>query len=228
MLLFAPRLDPSWSTPTTKRPGTSLGCPSSREAVYCWRKQPQLDWRRPGRWSCGLRVQTAKGFCGVDCPILETNLCRNEAKKRASLAEAAEAMEQTASRKEAPRTVKGTPYKGTSRWSKLLKVSTLQRSIQIWSFAFFFAIRYFLSTRKFTYGKKVGLPVIRAIISTVCQSGRPGHFTTFLRSLEHRFKLKGVHPRGQKGLSILRLGTSEADDLLSRSKFTSRTSFCGA
>jgi len=81
---------------------------------------------------------------------------RNEAKKQASLMEAAEAMEQTASKKEAPRTVKGTPYRGTSRWSKLLKVSTLQRSIQIWSFAFFFAIRYLLSTRKFTYGKKVG------------------------------------------------------------------------
>jgi len=127
-------------------------------------------------------------------------------------------MEQTASKKEAPRTVKGTPYKGTSRWSKLLKVSTLQRSIQIWSFAFFFAIRYFLSTRKFTYGKKVGLPVIGAIISTVLSKQQTRHITNLLRSIEDRFKLKGVHPLGQEGLLILRLGTSKADDLLSRSK----------
>ena len=74
-------------------------------------------------------------------------------------------MEQTASKKEAPRTARGTPYRATSRWSRLLKVSTLQRSIQIWSFAFFFAIRYFLTTRKFTYGKKVGLPLHRLQMS---------------------------------------------------------------
>ena len=78
-----------------------------------------------------------------------------EEKKRADLVAAAEATESLSSKKEAPRTVKGTPYRGTSRWSKLLKVSTLQRTIQIWSFAFIFAIKYLLTTRKFTYGKKV-------------------------------------------------------------------------
>jgi len=110
-------------------------------------------------------ITTLEEVDGMDISIKPLDSCdagqleacaieRNEAKKQASLMEAAEAMEQTASKKEAPRTVKGTPYRGTSRWSKLLKVSTLQRSIQIWSFAFFFAIRYLLSTRKFTYGKK--------------------------------------------------------------------------
>lgn len=85
---------------------------------------------------------------------------RNEAKKRADLAEAAEAMEATATKRASPpKAARGTPYRGTSRWSRLLKVSTLQRSIQIWSFALFFAIRYFLSTRKFTYGKKVLDPI---------------------------------------------------------------------
>lgn len=47
------------------------------------------------------------------------------------------------------------PYAGTSRWSRLLKVSTLQRSIQIWSFAFMFTIKYLLISKKFTYGRKV-------------------------------------------------------------------------
>ena len=81
--------------------------------------------------------------------------CRMEEKKRVDLIAAAEATESLTSKKEAPRTVKGTPYRGTSRWSKLLKVSTLQRTIQIWSFAFIFAVKYLLTTRKFTYGKKV-------------------------------------------------------------------------
>lgn len=85
-------------------------------------------------------------------------ICRSEAKKRQDLAEAAEAMEESASKKAATRTTKKAPYRSSSRWSRLLKVSTLQRSIQIWGFALIFAIKYFLSTRKFTYGKKVTYP----------------------------------------------------------------------
>ena len=53
------------------------------------------------------------------------------------------------------------PYKGTGRWSRLLKVSTLQRSIQIWSFALVFAVKYLLLSRKFSYGKKVLPPRLR-------------------------------------------------------------------
>ena len=87
--------------------------------------------------------------------VIWSIFCRSEAKKQQDLAEAAEAMEESASKKAATRTTKQAPYRSSSRWSRLLKVSTLQRSIQIWGFAVLFAIKYFLSTRKFTYGKKV-------------------------------------------------------------------------
>lgn len=93
---------------------------------------------------------TPKG-CSITCVYA----CRAEAKKQQDLMVAADAMEDSASKKEEPKTTKRMPYRGTSRWSRLLKVSTLQRSVQIWSFAALFAIRYFLTTRKFTYGKKV-------------------------------------------------------------------------
>ena len=86
-----------------------------------------------------------------------TLLCRSEAKKLRDLGLAAEAMEESASKKKTTRTTKRAPYRSSSRWSRLLKVSTLQRSVQIWGFAVLFAIKYLLSTRKFTYGKKVGV-----------------------------------------------------------------------
>lgn len=79
---------------------------------------------------------------------------RIEAKRQADLVVAADAMSDSG--RAEPLQQKKQPYKGTSKWSRLLKISTLQRSIQIWSFAFIFAVKYLLLSKKFTYGKKVG------------------------------------------------------------------------
>lgn len=99
--------------------------------------------------------------------VIGKRFCRGEAKRQADLAGMAKGTEPSVSKRESPSTVKGTPYRGTSRWSKLLKVSTLQRTIQIWSFALVFTVKYFLTTRKFTYGKKVR-PCVALGMSTGC------------------------------------------------------------
>ena len=90
-------------------------------------------------------------------------MCRIEEKRRADLEALARATEASSSKKKAPTTAKGTPYKATSRWSRLLKVSTLQRTVQIWSFAIIFTIKYFLLGKKFTYGKKVRAWTLQAL-----------------------------------------------------------------
>mmetsp|Transcript_1238 Transcript_1238/g.3679 ORF Transcript_1238/g.3679 Transcript_1238/m.3679 type:complete len:832 (+) Transcript_1238:121-2616(+) len=51
--------------------------------------------------------------------------------------------------------VRGTPYSAPGgRWSNFKNYSTFQRTWQIWSFAFVFAIKSFALRWKFTYGRK--------------------------------------------------------------------------
>lgn len=48
-----------------------------------------------------------------------------------------------------------TPYRAPGgRWGKFRRYSVWQRTFEIWSFAFGFLFRLWLSSRKFTYGKQ--------------------------------------------------------------------------
>lgn len=81
----------------------------------------------------------------------------------ASLDEAMDAgaagqIESVAAQKESSKvkeTAAGTPYKNPGgRWSQFRTYSVWQRTCEIWTFAFQFAIKYILLGKKFTYGKE--------------------------------------------------------------------------
>ena len=95
----------------------------------------------------------------------------------------------------APRTAAGTPYANPGgNWSKFKSYGVLQRTIQIWAFAFAFAWKYFLLGQGWTYkGGKKGM-------TPEAVSARKSELAVWLR--EGLVKL-GVSKRGgREGLYI--------------------------
>ncbi|KAG1669298.1 hypothetical protein FOA52_014859 [Chlamydomonas sp. UWO 241] len=64
-----------------------------------------------------------------------------------------------AERRASVRSAAGTPYQSpsSSKWAKIKGYSTFQRSMEIWGFAFQFAIKYFMLGQKWSYDKATGM-----------------------------------------------------------------------
>eukprot|EP00798_Chlamydomonas_sp_ICE-L_P025773 gene25774-11439_t len=118
----------SISTPATATASTSYDSDSEID--------PESTFERRTNPEYAGQIETVAATAQNEAIAKQARIARENADKRASRSSA------------------GSPYKAPSnRWNQIKGYSTFRRTTEIWFFAFQFAFKYFMTSKKFTYGK---------------------------------------------------------------------------